>query len=206
MRGQNVPDGTWRAPRYRRNPVHGTHRYLAGAAQWPGFLPARSRYFGAATAQLAIPRARNELAGPFPYGTRCTSVDIGGRFLASTSQAMCEQFARRRHSIRADGADGSRQSERASADAAGSVTDASHMSSRTAPSQLLGPRARDWIQRWPGSYESAARLRYPFNHYELALAAPREEIGREIRGVAVPFPQVGFFLWRVGIRLHHFPV
>ena len=46
----------------------------------------------------------------------------------------------------------------------------------------------------------------PFNHYELALAAPREEIGREIRRVAVSFPQASFFLWRVGIRLHHFAV
>ena len=76
------------------------------------------------------------------------------------------------------------------------------MSSRTAPSQLLGH------EHVTGSADcrvrSAARLR--FNHYELALAAPREEIGREIRSVAVSFPQVGVFLWRVGIRLHHFPV
>jgi hypothetical protein len=120
----------------------------------------------------------------------------------STSQAICEQFARRRHSIRAD----VQTAAGSPTDAAGPVTDASHMSSRTAPSQLLGPRARNWIQRLPRSCESAARLRDPFNHYELALAAPREEIGREIRGVAVSFPQVGFFLWRVGIRLHHLPV
>ena len=60
--------------------------YMAGTAIWRGplsgrgFLPARSRYFGAATAQLAIPGARNELAGPFSYGTRCSSVGIGGGF------------------------------------------------------------------------------------------------------------------------------
>ena len=60
--------------------------------------------------------------------------------------------------------------------------------------------------RLPSRCESGARLRNPFNPYELALAAPREKIGREIRRVAVPFPQVGMFLWRVGIRLHHFPV
>src|ERR1700687_6154955 len=28
----NVPDGAWRATRSRRNPVHGTHCYLAGTA------------------------------------------------------------------------------------------------------------------------------------------------------------------------------
>src|SRR5439155_18715473 len=46
----------------------------------------------------------------------------------------------------------------------------------------------------------------PFNRYGLALAAPWEEIGREIRGVAVSFPRVRLLLWRVGIRVHHFPV
>src|SRR6267143_1752514 len=71
---------------------------------------------------------------------------------------------------------------------------------------VAGATSTYWIHRSPGRYESAARLRDPFNHYELALAAPREEIGREIRRVAVSFPLVGFLLWRVGIRLHHFPV
>jgi hypothetical protein len=101
-------------------------------------------------------------------------------------------------------ADGSRQSETASADAAGSVTDASQMSSRTAPSQLLGHEHVTGSADCRVRYESAARLR--FNHYELALAAPREEIGREICRVAVPFPQARLLLWRIGIRLHHLPV
>jgi hypothetical protein len=32
LRGENVPDGAWRAARPRRNPIHGTHCYLAGTA------------------------------------------------------------------------------------------------------------------------------------------------------------------------------
>jgi hypothetical protein len=32
LRGENVPDGTWRAARSRRSVVHGAHCYLAGIA------------------------------------------------------------------------------------------------------------------------------------------------------------------------------
>jgi hypothetical protein len=32
VRGENVPDGAWRAARYRRSPVHGTHCHLARIA------------------------------------------------------------------------------------------------------------------------------------------------------------------------------
>ena len=40
----------------------------------------------------------------------------------------------------------------------------------------------------------------------LALTAPREENGREIRRVAVSLRRAGLFLRRIGIRLHHFPI
>src|SRR5450631_55378 len=40
----------------------------------------------------------------------------------------------------------------------------------------------------------------------LALTAPREEIGREIRRIAGSFRRVGLFLRRIRIRLHHLPI
>ena len=89
LRGENVPDGAWRAARSRRNPVHGGHCYLAGTAEWPRFLRAGSRHSGAATGQCAI--LRNELAGHSPDGNRCSSVGIGGRFVALANRAAGKQ-------------------------------------------------------------------------------------------------------------------
>jgi len=52
--------------------------YMARNAIWRGPLsgPDSSR------PQRAILRARNELAGHSPYGNRCSSVGVGGPFLA----------------------------------------------------------------------------------------------------------------------------
>jgi hypothetical protein len=91
LRGENVPDGTWRAARSRRNPVHGTHCHLAGTAEWPRFLRAGSRHSGTATAQRAILGARNQLAGHSPDGNRCGSVGIGSRFVALANRAAGKQ-------------------------------------------------------------------------------------------------------------------
>jgi hypothetical protein len=35
--------------------------------------------------------ARNELAGHSPYGNRCSSVGVGGQFLASATLAVSRQ-------------------------------------------------------------------------------------------------------------------
>lgn len=40
----------------------------------------------------------------------------------------------------------------------------------------------------------------------LALAAPREEIRREIRGIALPLRRGRRFVWRIRIRLDHPPI
>ena len=71
--------------------LYGTQCYLAGTAQWPGILAPGSRNFGAATAQHAILRPRNELAGHSPYGGRRRSVGGRSRILASVIRAACKQ-------------------------------------------------------------------------------------------------------------------
>src|SRR6202011_2491782 len=40
----------------------------------------------------------------------------------------------------------------------------------------------------------------------LALTAPGEERGREVRRIAMSFRRAGLFLWRIRIRLHHLPI
>src|SRR5258705_13230271 len=86
LRGENVPDRAWRAARSLRGLVYDTHRYLAGTAERPGFLPTGWRHSGAANAQRAILRTRNELAGHSPDGNRCSSVAVGGQFLTSVTR------------------------------------------------------------------------------------------------------------------------
>src|ERR1700676_4223296 len=40
----------------------------------------------------------------------------------------------------------------------------------------------------------------------LALTAPGEERGREVRRIAMSFRRAGLFLWRIRIWLHHLPI
>src|SRR4030081_1492339 len=64
--------------------------YRGRASLWRGPLlgaaspRAGAGHLEAATAQRAIPGARNELARHSPFGPRCNSVGVGGQFLAST--------------------------------------------------------------------------------------------------------------------------
>jgi len=59
----------------------------------------------------------------------------------------------------------------------------------------------------PRRESSAARSRFfPFSPPGLALAAPREEGGREICRVAVTYRRAGLFFRRVRVGLHQFPI
>jgi hypothetical protein len=58
----------------------------------------------------------------------------------------------------------------------------------------------------PLDTKSAARSRVPISLL-LALTAPREERGREIRSIAVSFPRrAGLFLRGIWVWFHHLPI
>ena len=71
LRGENVPDGTWRTAHLWRTSVHGTRHDLAGTTERSGFASEGSRHAGTAAPGLGIPWNRIELAGDSSDGHRC---------------------------------------------------------------------------------------------------------------------------------------
>jgi hypothetical protein len=85
--------------------------------------------------------------------------------------------------------------------------DGSHQVAPTNQEVLLIRGGNGTERMAPRRESSAARSRFfPFSPLRLALAAPREEGGREICRVAVTYRRAGLFFRRVRVGLHQLPI